>query len=108
MNSDIGAGLACTNCSQIWFQNLPQCEDCLLGLQWLVVGELDHMWDWGEQRLVYVDLGIRVNAVVADVKELDDLGFWELFDDALAGALILDQLTGNLHNNTTNFVNSPD
>jgi len=55
-----------------------------------------------------MDLGVGVDAVVADVKELDDLGFWELFDDALAGALILDQLTGNLHNNTTNFVNSPD
>ena len=44
-----------------------------------------------------MDLGVSVDAVVADVKELDDLGFWELFDDALAGALILDQLTGNLH-----------
>ena len=44
-----------------------------------------------------MDLGICMDAVIADVKELDDLGFWELFDDALAGALILDQLTGNLH-----------
>ena len=58
---------------------------------------MDHVWDWGEQRLVHVDLGVSVDAVIADVKELDDLGFWELFDDALAGALILDQLTGNLH-----------
>ena len=41
-------------------------------------------------------LGVGVDRVVADVEELDDLGFWELFDDALAGALILDQLTGNL------------
>ena len=55
-----------------------------------------------------MNLGICVDGVVSNVKELNYLGFWELFDDALAGALILDQLTGNLHNNTTNFVNSPD
>jgi hypothetical protein len=42
-----------------------------------------------------MDLGVGVDAVVADVKELDDLWFWELFDDALAGALIFNQLTGN-------------
>ena len=78
--------------------NLPQCEDCLLGLQWLVVGKLNYVRDWGEQGLVHMDLGVGVDAVVADVKELDDLWFWELFDDALAGALIFNQLTGNLDN----------
>ena len=29
-----------------------------------------------------MNLGVGVNAVVADVEKLDDLGFWELFDDA--------------------------
>lgn len=29
-------------------------------------------------------LGVGVDRVVADVEELDDLGFWELFDNALA------------------------
>ena len=81
----------------LFLEHLPQSEDCLLGLQRLVIRELDHVRDGREQRLVHVDLGVSVDAVVADVKELDDLGFWELFDDALAGALILDQLTGNLH-----------
>jgi len=76
--------------------NLPQCEDCLLGLKRLVIGELDHVRNGSEQGLVHVHLGVGVDRVVADVEELDDLGFWELFDDALAGALILDQLTGNL------------
>ena len=43
-----------------------------------------------------MDLGVSVNRIVADVEELDDLGFWELFDDAFSGALILDKLAGNL------------
>ena len=75
---------------------LPQREDCLLGLQRLVVRELNHVRDWGEQGLVHMDLGVSVDAVVADVQELNDLGFGKLFDDALAGALILDKLTWNL------------
>ena len=29
-----------------------------------------------------MNLGVGVDAVIADVEELDDLGFWELFDDA--------------------------
>ena len=61
---------------------LPQGEDGLLGLEWLVVRELDHVRDGGKQRLVHVHLGVRVDAVVPDVEELNDLGFWELFDDA--------------------------
>ena len=40
------------------------------------------MWDGSEQGLVHVHLGVSVDAVVADVEELNDLGFWELFDDA--------------------------
>ena len=61
---------------------LPQGEDGLLGLERLVVGELDYVWDGSEQGLVHVHLGVSVDAVVADVEELNDLGFWELFDDA--------------------------
>ena len=55
------------------------------------------MRDWSEERLVDVDLGVSVNRIVADVEELDDLGFWELFDNAFATALIFNQLAGNLH-----------
>ena len=44
-------------------------------------------------------LGVGVDRVVADVEELDDLGFWELFDDALAWTLVFNQLTGNLQEN---------
>ena len=50
----------------------------------------------GEQGLVHLDLGVGVDGVVADVEKLNDLGFWELFDDAFATALIFNQLTGNL------------
>ena len=39
------------------------------------------MRDWSKKRLIDVDLGVGVNGIVADVEELDDLGFWELFDD---------------------------
>ena len=55
------------------------------------------MRDWGEEGLVDVDLGVSVDRIIADVEELYDLGFWELFDDAFSGALILDQLAGNLY-----------
>ena len=48
-----------------------------------------------------MDLGVGVDAVVADVKELDDLGLWELFDDAFATALIFNQLAGNLQGQDT-------
>ena len=40
------------------------------------------MGDRGKERLIDVNLGVGVDAVIADVEELDDLGFWELFDDA--------------------------
>ena len=63
---------------------LPQCQDRRLGLEGLVVGELDYMRDWSEEGLVDVDLGVGVDRIVADVEELNDLGFWELFDDAFA------------------------
>ena len=59
------------------------------------------MGNRGEQRLIHVDLGVGVDAVVADVKELDDLGLWELFDDAFATALIFNQLAGNLQGQDT-------
>ena len=55
------------------------------------------MRDRSEERLVDVDLGVSVDRIIADVEELNDLGFWELFDDAFSGALILDQLAGNLY-----------
>ena len=55
------------------------------------------MRDWGEEGLVDVDLGVSVDRIIADVEELNDLGFWELFDDAFSRALILDQLAGNLY-----------
>ena len=64
--------------------HLPQREHCLFGLERLVVGELDDMRDRGEQGLINVDLGVSVDGVVADIEELNDLGFWELFDDAFS------------------------
>ena len=42
------------------------------------------MRDWSKEGLVDVDLGVSVDAIVANVEELNDLGFWELFDDAFA------------------------
>ena len=40
------------------------------------------MRDRSKEGLIDVNLGVGVDAVIADVEELDDLGFWELFDDA--------------------------
>ncbi len=42
------------------------------------------MGDGSKEGLVDMDLGVGVDGVVADVKELDDLRFWELFDDAFS------------------------
>ena len=42
------------------------------------------MRDRSEEGLVNMDLRIGVDGVVSDVEELYDLGFWELFDDALS------------------------
>ena len=42
------------------------------------------MRDWSKERLVDVDLRVGVDAVIANVKELYDLGFWELFDYAFS------------------------
>jgi len=56
----------------------------LLGLERLVVGELDYVGDGSKEGLIDVDLGVRVDRIVADVKELDDLGFGELFDDTFS------------------------
>lgn len=53
----------------------------LPGLKGLVVCKLDNMRLWREERLVDVHLRVGVDGVVADVKELDDLGLGELFDD---------------------------
>ena len=75
---------------------LPECQDRSFGLEWLVVGELNHVGDGSEEGLVNMDIGIGVDGVIANVEELNDLGFWELFDDAFAAALILNQLAGNL------------
>lgn len=89
-----------------WFgkKYLPQGKNCLLGLERLVVGELDDMWSGSEQGLIYVDLGVCVDGVIAYVEELDDLGFWELFYDAFAATLIFDQLAGNLPQETRHWL----
>ena len=42
------------------------------------------MRDWSEEGLVDMDLRISVDRIVTDVEELNDLGFWELFDDAFS------------------------
>jgi hypothetical protein len=63
------------------------------------------MRDGGEQGLINVDLGVSVDGVVAYVEELDDLGFWELFDDALTRALVFNQLAGNLPKQTRQRLN---
>jgi hypothetical protein len=39
---------------------------------------------WLKQWFIYMDLGICVDGVVADVEELSDLGFGKLLDDAFA------------------------
>ena len=51
----------------------------------------------GEKRLVYVDLRVRVDGVVADVEELDDLGLGELFDDTFTACKFFLKLTRVLH-----------
>lgn len=43
-----------------------------------------------------MDLGIGVDGVVSNVKELRDFGLWELLNDAFTTLLILDQLAGYL------------
>ena len=42
------------------------------------------MRDWSEEGLVDMDLGVSVDRIIANVEELNDLGFWELFDDAFS------------------------
>ena len=64
--------------------HLPQFQDLFLDLKGLVVGELDYVRDWSEEGLVDMDLGVGVNRIIANVEELNDIGFWELFDDAFA------------------------
>jgi hypothetical protein len=76
--------------------DLPQSQDVLLHLERLVVGELDHVRLWLEQRLINVYLRVRVDAVVCDVEMLDDLWLGELINDAPAGLLVLDKLARNL------------
>jgi hypothetical protein len=56
----------------------------LLDLKRLVVCELNDMWDWLEERLVYVDLGVRVDGVIAYVQKLRDLRLGALLEDALS------------------------
>ena len=67
---------------------LPQLQDVLFDLERLVVGELDDMWLWLEQRLVYVNLRVSIDAVVSDVEVLDDLRFGKLVDEAPASLLV--------------------
>jgi len=76
--------------------DLPQSQDVLFHLEWLVVGELDHVRLWLEQRLINVYLRVRVDAVVCDVEMLDDLWLGKLINDAPAGLLVLDKLARNL------------
>lgn len=64
----------------------------LFHLEWLVVGELDHVRLRLEQGLVNIHLRVRVDAVVRDVEMLDDSWLWELIHDAAARLLVLDEL----------------
>lgn len=58
-------------------------------MEGFVVCELNHRGLWGEERLVYVDLGIDVDRVVTDVEELNDFGLLILLDYTFAGSLFL-------------------
>ena len=51
----------------------------------------------GEERLVHVDLRVRVDGVVADVEELNDPGLGELFDDTFTACKFFLKLAGVLH-----------
>ena len=73
-----------------WDSNLPQLQDLLLDLEWLVVGELDHMRLGLEEGLVDVYLRIAVDAVVGDVEVLNDPGLGELINDASSRLLVFD------------------
>ena len=73
-----------------WDSNLPQLQDLLLDLEWLVVGELDHMRLRLEEGLVDVYLRIAVDAVVGDVEVLNDPGLGELINDASSRLLVFD------------------
>ena len=53
----------------------------LPGLEGLVTGELDDVRLGCEKRFVNIHLRVRVDGVIADVEELDNLGLGELFDD---------------------------
>jgi len=72
-------------------------------LEGLVVRELDHVGFGREEGLVDVHLGVGVDAVVADVEELDDLRLWELLEDRLTRLLVLDELAGNLTRKAKNI-----
>jgi hypothetical protein len=43
---------------------------------------------WLEERLINIDLRVTVNAIVGDIEVLDDLGFWELINNASARLLV--------------------
>ena len=53
-------------------------------LQSFIVGKLNNVGDWLEERLIYMDLGIGVDGVVPDVKELCYFWLWKLLYDAFA------------------------
>lgn len=56
------------------------------------------MWFRGEERLVHVHLGVRVDGVVSNIQKLDDLGLRKLFDDAFSRLLVFDELARDLEN----------
>jgi hypothetical protein len=75
---------------------LPESKNMFLGLLRFVVSELDYMRLGWEDGLIDTHLRVNVDWVVTDVKELDDLRLWELFDYALSCAEVFDQLAGVL------------
>jgi hypothetical protein len=67
---------------------VSEFQDLLFDLKRLVIGELDNMRLWLEERLINIDLRVTVNAIVGDIEVLDDLGFWKLINNASARLLV--------------------
>jgi len=57
---------------------------------------LDDVWFWREERFIDIDLGVDVDGVVSDIKELDDFRFGELFDDTFTACKFFLKLAGVL------------
>jgi hypothetical protein len=64
--------------------DLPQLQYLFLGLEGLVVGELNERGFGGEERLVDINLGIDVDGVVSDVQELNNFRLWLRFNYAFS------------------------